>query len=124
MARTLLLFALPPPHAAVRIFAFGPRGGWPTHAGAANLWIVAALGLLLSIAALTYRFIEKPGRALGRRIADQHYRRAQPSALIAVRAPRATSTLHLTVATSLAAMIRISGLGAGSATLVSVLRSR
>jgi peptidoglycan/LPS O-acetylase OafA/YrhL len=61
-------------------------GGWPTHAGAANLWIAAALGLLLTVAALTYAFIEKPGRSLGRRIADRHYRQVQPSAAIEARA--------------------------------------
>jgi peptidoglycan/LPS O-acetylase OafA/YrhL len=60
-------------------------GGWPAHAGAANLWIAAALGLLLATAALTYTFIEKPGRSLGRRIADRLYGRAQPSAAIAAR---------------------------------------
>jgi peptidoglycan/LPS O-acetylase OafA/YrhL len=58
-------------------------GGWPTHAGAANLWIVAALALLIAVAVLTYAFIEKPGRNLGRRIADQYYRgsSSQPAAL-------------------------------------------
>jgi peptidoglycan/LPS O-acetylase OafA/YrhL len=61
-------------------------GGWPTHPGAANLWVAGALGSLLAVAALTYTFIERPGRSLGRRIADQHYRRAQPT-LIAARAP-------------------------------------
>jgi len=54
-------------------------GGWPANAGGANLWVGAALGSLFAVAALSYAFIEKPGRALGRRIADQHYRRAQPS---------------------------------------------
>jgi peptidoglycan/LPS O-acetylase OafA/YrhL len=54
-------------------------GGWPAHPAAANLWIAGALGLLLAVTTLTYKFIEEPGRAWGRRIADQRHRRAQPT---------------------------------------------
>jgi peptidoglycan/LPS O-acetylase OafA/YrhL len=47
-------------------------GGWPARAAAANLWIAGAVGLLLALSALTYKWIERPGRDFGRRLADRH----------------------------------------------------
>lgn len=60
-------------------------GGWRAHPVVANLWVGAALGSLFAVAALSYAFIEKPGRAFGRRIADRHYRRSQSSNVAASR---------------------------------------
>ena len=46
-------------------------GGWPPRPATANLTVAVALGALLAVAALTYRFIERPGRAWGRRLSDR-----------------------------------------------------
>ena len=46
-------------------------GGWPSQSLFANLWIAVALCLLLPVTALTHALIERPFRALGRRISDR-----------------------------------------------------
>jgi peptidoglycan/LPS O-acetylase OafA/YrhL len=45
-------------------------GGRPTNAGLLNLWIAAALCILLVAAALTQSAIERPWREFGRRLAE------------------------------------------------------
>lgn len=55
-------------------------GGWPSDPQAANLWVVLALGALFSVAALTNRWVERPWREFGRRLADS------PSQMTSARA--------------------------------------
>lgn len=63
-----------------KALALATPGGWPTNPTSANLWIIAALSVLFAAAALSYAYIERPWRELGRRLADARPRsRAAPA---------------------------------------------
>jgi peptidoglycan/LPS O-acetylase OafA/YrhL len=53
-----------------RALLLATPGGWPDDPLAANLWVATALCLLFVAATLTQRWIERPWREFGRRLAD------------------------------------------------------